>query len=183
MSCAVYVNKAQIGTSGNDLYDRCQFMKNYLITKGLLSGIVTIIDGPSNTVITDSKSPETSLSDYCCSCCCHCGLYECDDCYETVSSEASPVVHTKPPCSSSTEEEGENTWKAVMSTSQEEVLLHVWPAETQPEAMDGICLILNSDRDISVVRVKHQEQSYMMFWTQAKVCVEPICTLEFKTVS
>jgi len=161
-----------LGVCSAERYAVCNIAQRYLLSEQLLSGRVTLIDGPTGEELVapalDLYSP--------CTCSCHCGELDCDECYEDVS----PVVHTAEPADSCASEASEEETER---ESQEETLLGVWPAGTaDAELPEGLALRYTSEGNLEMLRTNHREHSYLMFWTASSVGCEVLGELQIRSL-
>lgn len=131
--------------------------EQWLIRHQLIQGSISL-QYPTGALL----KPIESEKPYNCPCQCHCGDYDCDECWENTSTES---------CTDS----------ASVAESQEQTVLYLYPKEVSLEKLDGIVLRQSED-GLEIVRVSHRESSYLMFWTQQSVDTQVLAELIVKPV-
>jgi len=160
-----------LGVCSAERYAVCDVARRHLLGEGLLGGRVTLVDGPTGDELT---APALDIYAQC-TCSCHCGDVDCDECYE----DASPVVHTAEPADSCASDSDEETERE----SQEETLLSVWPAGTpDAELPEELSLRYTSDGNLEMLRASHREHSYYMFWMVSSVSCEVLGELQVRSL-
>lgn len=135
-------------------YQLATLAEQWLVRNRYLQGTI-ILQSPLGIQLTSSKPP------YECPCQCHCGAYECDECWENSSTES---------CTDSS-----------VADSQEQTILCLYPKEVSLEKLDGI-LLRQTDSGMEIVQVQHRESSYYMFWTQQNVQIKVLAELIVKPI-
>jgi hypothetical protein len=134
---------------------------------------------------------------YNCPCSCHCGEYECSECYEPIESSTeemeAPELEASADCAASQSEHADQAPSAAPDKEpapeepapdkapEKETVLRLFPADAPLEQMDGIVLRLRKD-GVEMLRVEHRETSLYVFWTQQRVEAQSLGQLTVKPV-
>lgn len=180
--------------------------RSYLAAQGLVDGAAPLQHSsgepiePSRLFASDSDDspppPLRSASEprpwtpYTCPCSCHCGEYECDDCYEPIDSDSDssssteameePAETTTYPASSTYSSSSAAAAEAAASQEAARPLL-LYPADAPIDSMSGVALRQTAN-GVEMLRVAHRETSYYVFWTDQRVHAEPLGSLVARPV-
>ena len=148
--------------------------RTYLLAQKLIDGPVSLQKSSGQALeplIIDELPVELPDASWQCPCSCHCGNYECDECYEAIDTSTEEMEATLTESSQSAPDQPEPA----------RTLLQLFPNETPLQDMSGIVLRSTCD-GLEMLKIEHRETSYYLFWTEQKVQCQVLGQLTVKPV-